>query len=67
MAIVHIEIDEPSTVRDLTRYLELLQLIGIDPDSSHPVHINGTRRSITSQIGSDSLLLPTDLDDESDD
>lgn len=67
MATVYIEIQEPTRVRDLARYLELLELFGIPADSEHPVSVNGARRSITSQIGSDAMALPIDFDDESDD
>jgi hypothetical protein len=62
MARVTFVIDQISHVGDLSRFLELLELVGIDTDgSSHPVQLSADgSRSISASLGVDQLDLPSD-------
>lgn len=64
MARVTIEVSEINCVRDLSRFLLLLDLIGIDPEGNHPVR--RTLDGLAASIGSNDLLLPGDDTEEAD-
>lgn len=60
MATASIEIDRPETVADLSRYLELLDHVGIPTDGEQPVKIS-VSGTISTSLHLGDLVLPSDI------
>lgn len=68
-ARVRIELDNPSTTADLTRFLSLLAMLGVDPEEDWPIRLDsspgGVTRTVAASLPLDYPFRGSDEDDES--